>query len=75
MHLVTTQVNDERTSDIASNPTAASRRQCITRSRKGSILKQIVSELEDEARIINNGITFPTIPSFRLARDMVRPID
>jgi hypothetical protein len=67
-----TQDKDAEAANTSLNLAAISNRRCIPRLRKDTVLKRIVSELEDEARDINNGVAFPTIPSFQSARDMVR---
>lgn len=63
---------DRRSIDRVPKFTVTSRRQWTTSSRKGTTLKQIVSELEDEANVINDGVTFPIIPPFQSVREMVR---
>lgn len=66
----------ERATDTVSKPITARHSQCTTELRRGAALKQIVAELNDETSIIGVGATLPAIPSFRMARSMVRvPID
>jgi hypothetical protein len=67
---------DGRITSSVPESTTAHHRQCATDLKRGAALKQIVSELNEEVTAIGVGVTFPTIPSFRSARDMVRtPID
>jgi hypothetical protein len=67
-----TQDKNTEAANTSLKPTTTSNRRCVPRFRKDAALKWIVSELEDEAMDINNGVAFPTIPSFQSARDMVR---
>ena len=63
---------DRRTADNSLKPAATIQRQCTTRLNRATALKQIVAELEDETRAINDGVKLPTAPSFRSAAAMVR---
>ena len=63
---------DAKTTDCISKPTATTQRLCTMKSNKVAALRQIVAELEDETRAVNDGVKFPTTPSFRSAVTMVR---
>jgi hypothetical protein len=53
--------------DNIPKPTATTQRHCLIRSNRVTALKQIIAELGDETRAINDGVNFPTTPSFRSA--------
>ena len=67
-----TQDADGGTADDVLKPATTTQRQCTTRLNRVVALKQIAADLEGETRAINDGVNFPTTPSFRSAMAMVR---